>query len=88
MSNGYLKSPLAGELGREAAETYAVSALSPGQILARRFELIRMLGEGGMGQVWLAEQASPVRGQVALKLIKAGVYDEAVVQRFQSERKG
>ena len=39
-----------------------------------------------MGQVWLAEQTSPVRRQVALKLIKAGMYDEAVVQRFQSER--
>jgi len=39
-----------------------------------------------MGQVWLAEQISPVRRQVALKLIKAGMYDEAVVQRFQAER--
>jgi non-specific serine/threonine protein kinase/serine/threonine-protein kinase len=39
-----------------------------------------------MGQVWLAEQISPVRRQVALKLIKAGMYDESVVQRFQSER--
>jgi eukaryotic-like serine/threonine-protein kinase len=48
--------------------------------------LIRKLGEGGMGQVWLAEQVSPVQRQVALKLIKAGMYDEAVVQRFQSER--
>ena len=39
-----------------------------------------------MGQVWLAEQTSPVRRQVAIKLIKAGMYDEAVVQRFESER--
>jgi non-specific serine/threonine protein kinase/serine/threonine-protein kinase len=39
-----------------------------------------------MGQVWLAEQTSPVRRQVALKLIKAGMYDESVVRRFQSER--
>jgi serine/threonine protein kinase len=59
----------------------------PGQIFAQRFHwLIRKLGEGGMGQVWLAEQTSPVRRQVALKLIKAGMYDESVVQRFQSER--
>ena len=82
MNEGYLKSPLAGELGREIDETYAVSALSPGQIFAQRFELIRLLGEGGIGQVWLAEQTSPVRRQVALKLIKAGMYDKAVVQRF------
>src|SRR6202050_4190303 len=39
-----------------------------------------------MGQIWLAEQMSPVRRQVALKLIKAGMYDEAVVNRFQAER--
>src|SRR5208337_719838 len=50
------------------------------------FHLIRKLGEGGMGQVWLAEQTFPVRRQVALKMIKAGMYDEAVVERFQSER--
>ncbi|MGC2172659.1 MAG: serine/threonine-protein kinase [Candidatus Sulfotelmatobacter sp.] len=62
------------------------STLKPGQIFAQRFQLIRKLGEGGMGQVWLADQTSPVRRQVALKLIKAGMYDEAVVQRFQSER--
>lgn len=60
--------------------------LEAGQLFAGRFQLVRKLGEGGMGQVWLAEQTSPVRRQVALKLIKAGMYDEAVVQRFQSER--
>ncbi len=64
----------------------AAGKLEVGQIFAERFQLIRKLGEGGMGQVWLAEQTSPVRRQVALKLIKAGMYDESVVQRFQSER--
>ena len=63
-----------------------VGELEPGQILAQRFQIVRKLGEGGMGQVWLAEQLSPVRRQVALKLIKAGMYDAAVVQRFESER--
>jgi len=61
-------------------------ALEAGQIFAQRFQLVRKLGEGGMGQVWLAEQTSPVRRQVALKLIKAGMYDESVVHRFESER--
>ena len=55
------------------------AALAGGQIFAQRFQLIRKLGEGGMGQVWLADQTSPVRRQVALKLIKAGMYDEALV---------
>ncbi len=36
--------------------------------------------------MWLAEQISPIRRQVALKLIKAGMYDEHTVQRFESER--
>jgi WD40 repeat protein/serine/threonine protein kinase len=86
MSVDYLKSPLAGELGRNIERLDPASALSAGQLFAQRYELIRKLGEGGMGQVWLAEQVSPVRRQVALKLIKAGMYDEAVVKRFQSER--
>jgi len=50
------------------------------------YNLIKPLGAGGMGQVWLAEQTTPVRRLVALKLIKAGMYDETVVQRFQAER--
>lgn len=39
-----------------------------------------------MGQVWLAEQTSPVKRQVALKLIKGGMFDDSALQRFQSER--
>jgi non-specific serine/threonine protein kinase/serine/threonine-protein kinase len=50
------------------------------------YQLIRKLGEGGMGQVWLAEQTAPIRRQVALKLIKVGRYDDSVLQRFYAER--
>jgi len=50
------------------------------------YTLIRELGVGGMGQVWLAQQTGPVRRRIALKLIKAGMYDTTVVQRFQAER--
>jgi serine/threonine protein kinase len=60
--------------------------LEAGDLFEGRFRLIEQLGEGGMGQVWLAEQIMPVRRQVALKLIKAGMYDPSVVQRFRSER--
>ena len=84
---GFLQAPpLAGELNSDANAFGFIGALVEGQIFAERFQLIRKLGEGGMGQVWLAEQTSPVKRQVALKLIKAGMYDESVVQRFQSER--
>jgi serine/threonine protein kinase len=50
------------------------------------YRLIRKLGEGGMGQVWLAEQTAPVRRQVAVKLVRIGAFDEAVLRRFQAER--
>ena len=50
------------------------------------YRLIRELGVGGMGQVWLAEQTEPVRRLIALKLIRAGIYDAALLYRFQAER--
>jgi serine/threonine protein kinase/tetratricopeptide (TPR) repeat protein len=50
------------------------------------YKLLVKLGEGGMGQVWLAEQMAPVKRQVALKLIRGGMFDSSTLQRFQSER--
>jgi len=50
------------------------------------YRLVKKIGEGGMGQVWLAEQTEPVRRQVALKLIRTGMPSESLLQRFQAER--
>jgi serine/threonine protein kinase len=50
------------------------------------YRLIRKLGEGGMGQVWLAEQSAPVNREIALKIIKAGRYDKSALIRFDLER--
>jgi serine/threonine protein kinase/Tfp pilus assembly protein PilF len=68
----------------DSAATAAVLATELGSI--GLYRLVRKLGEGGMGQVWLAEQTAPVKRRVALKLIKGGMYDSAVMQRFESER--
>jgi serine/threonine protein kinase len=50
------------------------------------YELLQPIGQGGMGEVWLAEQKQPVRRRVAIKLIKAGMDTREVVARFESER--
>ena len=50
------------------------------------YRLLQRVGEGGMGEVWLAEQTHPVRRQVALKVIKAGMDTAQVVTRFEAER--
>jgi tetratricopeptide (TPR) repeat protein len=51
-----------------------------------RYRLLQKIGEGGMGEVWLAEQKVPVRRRVALKLVKAGMNTREVIARFESER--
>ena len=67
-----------------AAAPVGVSALDLGSI--GPYRLIRQLGEGGMGQVWLAEQSAPVKRQVALKIIRAERYDDSALLRFNVER--
>lgn len=57
-----------------------------GKIIAGRYTLLKIIGEGGMGSVYLAEQTQPVKRQVALKLIKSGFDSQSVVSRFEAER--
>ena len=57
-----------------------------GQVIAGRYTLLEVLGEGGMGTVYRAGQTQPVKRQVALKLIKIGMDSRAVLARFDAER--
>jgi non-specific serine/threonine protein kinase/serine/threonine-protein kinase len=50
------------------------------------YRLLQKLGEGGMGVVYEAEQETPVKRRVAIKLVKWGMSSEEVLARFESER--
>ncbi len=50
------------------------------------YRIVRDLGSGGMGSVYLAEQAEPMRRLVALKIVKLGMDTREVVARFEKER--
>jgi tetratricopeptide (TPR) repeat protein len=67
-------------------ETLDASAGAELNVRIGRYRLLQLLGEGGFGQVFLAEQMEPVRRQVALKIIKLGMDTREVVGRFEQER--
>ncbi len=78
----------------EAAGFLDVSAIAranslpeekPGDVIGR-YTLVRKLGEGGCGVVYLALQTEPVRRHVALKVIKLGMDTREVIARFEGER--
>ena len=50
------------------------------------YRLVEVIGEGGMGVVYRAEQTVPIRREVALKLIRRGLDTDRIVARFDSER--
>jgi len=58
---------------------------APAQMIGR-YKLLERIGEGGFGEVWMAEQREPVKRRVALKIIKLGMDSRQVVARFEAER--
>lgn len=68
----------------ETAERVPVNQ-SDGQMIGP-YKLLHLLGEGGMGSVWLAEQQRPVKRRVAIKLIKQGLDRQEFIARFEAER--
>jgi eukaryotic-like serine/threonine-protein kinase len=73
-----------------AVPRYRLSAATRGEgigaVIAGRYTLIELIGEGGMGSVYRADQTEPVKRQVALKLIKTGMDSRGVLARFDAER--
>jgi eukaryotic-like serine/threonine-protein kinase len=63
----------------------APASEAPAQLIGR-YRLLEKIGEGGFGEVWMAEQREPVKRRVALKIIKLGMDSRQIVARFEAER--
>jgi non-specific serine/threonine protein kinase/serine/threonine-protein kinase len=72
-------------------ETAGVGFLTPPQPAPPArigpYQIERLLGQGGFGAVYLASQEEPVRRQVAVKVLKAGMDTAQIISRFQAERR-
>jgi serine/threonine protein kinase len=71
--------------GNEATAVYRPLCECPGTVIDP-YQLLRQIGEGGFGVVFLAEQTQPIRRTVAIKIIKPGMDTAQVIARFESER--
>ena len=78
----FLESPALGPTASAAEE-----AMPEGRgTVIGPYKLLEVIGEGGMGVVYMADQAEPVRRRVALKVIKPGMDSRQVIARFEAER--
>jgi eukaryotic-like serine/threonine-protein kinase len=78
----HVAGPLSGEVEAELAR------LKPEEGGERigNYKLREQIGEGGFGTVWVADQETPVKRRVALKIIKPGMDTKEVIARFEQER--
>ncbi len=70
---------------RDEATIAAIATEQPGATIDR-YKLLELIGEGGFGAVYMADQKEPVRRRVALKIIKLGMDTKQVIARFEAER--
>ena len=87
-ADGFLRSGDAGAVAtiRPIALRIADTPIEgPGDRIGR-YKLLQSIGEGGFGEVFMAEQLEPIRRMVALKIIKAGMDTKEVIARFEAER--
>lgn len=78
------KPPLAGNEAYASTLIYEQSEKPGSQIGS--YKLLQVIGEGGMGVVYMAEQLEPIVRRVALKIIKPGMDSRQVIARFEAER--
>lgn len=57
----------------------------PGDLIGQ-YKIMELIGEGGFGLVYVADQQTPIRRRVALKVIKPGMESQEVISRFEAER--
>src|ERR1700729_342008 len=69
----------------QATTMVAASHEGPGTRIGP-YKLLQLIGEGGFGSVFMAEQEKPVLRRVALKIIKLGMDTKQVIARFEAER--
>jgi len=78
----HIEAPTSMSLPLEAPEFPRLAA--PHQV--GPYRILERIGEGAMGEVFLADQQSPVRRRVALKILKFGLATREVIARFELER--
>ncbi|RBP39593.1 serine/threonine protein kinase [Roseimicrobium gellanilyticum] len=80
---GFITEDAAHEAGR-ASSPFSTPE-TEGDMIGR-YRLMAPLGEGGFGCVWKVEQTEPLKRELALKLIKAGMGSREIIARFEAER--
>ncbi len=84
---GFIEEPavLAGTEPAGVAGTEDPGALGAGRRVGP-YRLVRLIGEGGMGAVYLAERREEFEQRVALKLVRPGLASDEMIRRFEAER--